>query len=96
MHPNIPRRQRGGALSLLIVLLVIGVAAYFALHAYTARQTGPTGEQAMVNCSKAASDLVGRTGGIGADYKAGYDALPAQCRSYLPPPVQAPAAAEPQ
>ena len=95
MHPQSSRRQRGGALSLLIVVLVIGVAAYFAIHAYTAKQAGPGGEQEMVNCTKAASDLVGRTGGIGPDYKAGYEALPAQCRSYLPPPVQAPPA-EPQ
>jgi hypothetical protein len=94
MQPKSPARQRGGALSLLIVLLVIGLAAYFAIRSYTAKQTAPNGEQAMVNCSKAASDLVGRTGGIGPDYKAGYDALPAQCRAYLPPPVQAPA--EPQ
>jgi uncharacterized protein (UPF0333 family) len=95
MRPKFLSSQRGGALSLLIVLLVIGLAAYFAIHAYTAKQAGPGGEQAMVNCSKAASDLVGRTGGIGPDYKAGYDALPAQCRGYLPPPMQAPAA-EPQ
>jgi hypothetical protein len=90
MHPKPSSHQRGGALSLLIVLLVIGVAAYFAIHAYTAKQTGPGGEQQMVNCTKTVSDLVGRTGGIGPDYKAGYDALPAQCRGYAPPPVQAP------
>jgi hypothetical protein len=96
MPSRFPGRQRGGAISLLIVALVIGLAAYFAIHAYTARERGPTGEQAMVNCAKAASDLVGRTGGIGPDYKAGYDALPAQCHSYLPPPMQAPAAADPQ
>ncbi|MDR3417615.1 MAG: hypothetical protein P4L83_15670 [Nevskia sp.] len=84
------RHQRGGMISLLLGLLVLGVLVYFALRSHSATQTGAGGETQMVNCSKLANDLVARTHGIGPDYKAGYEALPPQCRSMLPPPVAAP------
>ncbi len=89
---NLRSRQRGGMLSLLLALLVIGLLAYFAVRSHSVRQpaAGPAGagnQQQLVLCSKLASDLVGRTGGIGADYKAGYEALPPSCRGMLPPPA---------
>ena len=80
------RRQRGGALSLLLVLLIIGLVAYFALRANTTAQ-GSGSQQQLVSCERVMSDLVKRTGGIGPDYKAGYDAAPEQCRKLLPPPA---------
>jgi hypothetical protein len=89
---NLRLRQGGGMLSLLLVLLAIGLLAYFALRSHSIRPpaAGPAGagnQQQVVLCSKLASDLVGRTGGIGADYKAGYEALPPSCRGMLPPPA---------
>ena len=90
-------RQRGGMLSLLAALLVIGLLAWFALRSTTARQATGADTAATVNCSKAASDLMSRTGGLGPDYKAGYEALPAACRSFLPPPqALSPAEADPK
>jgi len=84
-------RQRGGMVSLLIALLVIGVLAYFALRAHsTTKETG-MGQTQLVGCDQLANDLVGRTHGIGPDYKTGYDALPPQCRALLPPPSAPPA-----
>lgn len=87
-HP--PSRQRGGVLSLLITLLAIGLLAWFALRSFSGKPSAsaPGGtQQQLVNCERAASDLVQRTGGLGPEYKKGYDALPANCRSFLPPPA---------
>ena len=79
-------------LSLLLTLLVIGVVAYFALRSHSVSQTaaestGAGNQQQLVACTKLAGDLVARTGGIGPDYKTGYDALPPNCRGMLPPPA---------
>jgi hypothetical protein len=82
-------RQHGGMLSMLLVLVVIGLAAYFALRSHSATQTAPGGEQQLISCTKLTGDLISRTGGIGADYQKGYQALPANCRSMLPPPAPA-------
>lgn len=78
-------------LGLLLALLVIGVLAYFTLRSYTAApaagQAGAGSEQQLVSCTKLAGDLIQHTGGLGADYKAGYEALPPNCRALLPPPA---------
>lgn len=79
-------------LSLLLVLVVVGLLAYFALRPHTARQeaTSAGGEQQLVSCTKLTGALIQRTGGLGPDYKAGYDALPPNCRGLLPPPAPTP------
>ncbi len=73
-------------LSLLLTLLVIGVVAYFALRSHSAVQTGTGNQEQLVSCTKLVGDLVQHTGGLGPDYKTGYDALPQNCRGMLPPP----------
>lgn len=83
---NSPARQRGGAMSLLLALVVIGLLAYFALRANSTTKKGEMGQQQMVSCEKVMSDLIQRTGGIGPEYKAGYEAAPPACRSLLPAP----------
>lgn len=95
MHP--PRsRQHGGMLSLLLTLLAIGLLAWFALRSFSgsSRETGGS-QQQLANCSKLASDLIQRTGGLGPEYKSGYENLPASCRSLLPAPAALAPAAEP-
>ncbi|MFI4979288.1 MAG: hypothetical protein ACHQIO_02960 [Nevskiales bacterium] len=85
-------RQHGGMLSLLLVLVAIGLLAYFALRPHTARQeaTSAGGEQQLVSCTKLTGELIQRTGGLGPDYKTGYEALPPNCRGLLPAPAPAP------
>ena len=74
-------------LSLLLALVVIGLLAYFALRSHSAVQPGAgADQQQLVGCTKLVGDLIQHTGGIGADYKTGYDALPPNCRGMLPPP----------
>lgn len=73
-------------MSLLLALVVIGLIAYFALRANSTARKDQMGQQQMVSCEKVMSDLIQRTGGIGPEYKAGYEAAPAQCRSLLPAP----------
>ena len=80
-------RQQGGMLGLLLAVLVVGLLAYFALRSHSATQAVDGSQQQLVSCTKLISDLVQHTGGIGADYKAGYDALPPNCRGMLPPPA---------
>ncbi len=84
---NPPSRQRGNMLSLLLALLAIGLLAYFALRSHSATQTVAGNEQPLVSCTRLTGDLIQRTGGIGADYKTGYEALPPNCRAMLPPPL---------
>jgi hypothetical protein len=79
--------QRGGAISLLLVLVIIGLIAYFALRGNSTTKKDAMGQQQMVSCEKVMSDLIQRTGGIGPEYKAGYDAAPPACRNLLPPPA---------
>ncbi len=76
-------------LGLLLALLVVGLLAYFALRSHSATQAvdGNSSQQQLVNCTKLIGDLVQHTGGIGTDYKTGYDALPQNCRGMLPPPA---------
>ncbi len=80
-------RQRGGALSLLLALAIIGLLAYFALRGTGTAILSSGSQQQLVSCEKVLSDLIQRTGGIGPDYKAGYDAAPAACKHMLPPPA---------
>jgi hypothetical protein len=82
-----PARQRGSAISLLLGLLVIGLLAYFALRSTSAPKKEGLGQSQMVSCEKVMSDLIQRTGGIGPEYKAGYDAAPPACKGLLPPPA---------
>ena len=79
-------RQQGGMLGLLLAVLVVGLLAYFALRSHSTAQTGPGNQQQLVSCTQLIGDLIKHTGGIGADYKTGYDALPPNCRGMLPPP----------
>jgi hypothetical protein len=79
-------RQRGSALSLLLALVIIGLVAYFALRGTGTATQGSGSQQQLVNCERLMSDLIQRTGGIGPDYKTGYDAAPPACRHMLPPP----------
>lgn len=80
-------RQHGGALSLLLALAVIGLLAYFALRGTGTTTQGAGSQQQLVSCEKVLSDLIQRTGGIGPDYKAGYDAAPPACKHLLPAPA---------
>ena len=73
-------------LSLLLALVVVGLLAYFALRSHSATQTGTGDQQQLVSCTKLVGDLIQHTGGVGADYKTGYAALPPNCRGLLPPP----------
>ena len=73
-------------MSLLLALVVIGLIAWFALRANSTTTKGEMGQQQLVSCEKVMSDLIQRTGGIGPDYKTGYDAAPPACRHMLPPP----------
>jgi hypothetical protein len=78
-------RSRGGAISLLLTLLVIGLLAYFALKSTVfSHETAGNGE---INCTNKVSELVNRTHGVGAEYQAGYEALPDDCRKFAPPPM---------
>jgi hypothetical protein len=86
---NTRSQQRGGMLSLLLALLVIGLLAYFALRSHNVSPSGTGDQPQLPGCTKLAGDLVRRTGGIGPDYKAGYEALPPGCRDILPPPAAA-------
>jgi hypothetical protein len=93
-----PRRQRGGMISLLLTLLVIGFVAYFALRGIGRGAHGTDaagGQQASVTCERAVSDLVKHTGGLGPQYESGYAALPPACQRLLPPPPRAAAPADP-
>ncbi len=78
-------------LALLLALLVVGLLAYFALRSHSAVQPASGAaagdQQQLVSCTKLTGDLIQRTGGLGADYKAGYEALPPNCRGLLPPPA---------
>ena len=84
---NLRSRQQGGMLGVLLALLFVGLLAYFALRSHSATQTVAGDQQQLVSCTKLIGDLVQHTGGIGADYKTGYDALPPNCRGMLPPPA---------
>jgi hypothetical protein len=88
--PRVLWRQSGGMLSLLATLLVLGLLAYFALRSYNGMQpasgSAAPGAPPMA-CTQRIADLVQRTGGLGPDYKAGYDALPRDCQKLTPPPA---------
>lgn len=94
-----PARQRGGMLSLLLVLLVIGLLAYFALRSYggsaPAAPEAAGGAPAQVQCTQRISALVGATGGTGPAYAAGYAALPPECQKFAPPPAAGEARPDP-
>ena len=85
MNRRYIHRARGGAISLLLTLLAIGLLAYFALKSTVfSRETAANGE---INCTNKVSELVNRTHGVGAEYQAGYEALPDDCRKFAPPPM---------
>jgi hypothetical protein len=79
--------QHGSALSLLIALVVIGLLAWLALRGTGTATQGAGNQQQLVSCEKVLSDLIQRTGGIGPEYKAGYDAAPPACKHLLPAPA---------
>ena len=81
---NRTQLQRGGALGLLLSLLAIGAVLYYVLHGGTG--AGPASEATMVNCEHAIADLVGKTGGLGEAYAAGYAKLPSACQKLTPAP----------
>lgn len=84
-------------MSLLLALVVIGLVAYFALRGTHTATQGSGSQQQLVSCEKVLSDLIQRTGGIGPDYKAGYDAAPPACKNMLPAPAGLdPTARQPQ
>ncbi len=74
-------------MSLLLVLVIIGLVAYFALRGTHTTTQGSGSQQQLVSCEKVLSDLIQRTGGLGPEYKTGYDAAPAACKNMLPPPA---------
>ena len=76
--------QRGGMLSLLLSLLAVGAVLYFVLHGGSG--AGPASDATMVNCEQAIAALVGKTGGLGEAYAAGYEKLPPACRKLTPAP----------
>lgn len=69
--------------SLLLTLLAIGALLYFGL-----RGSGGvvSHDGVAVNCTQLANTLIGKTGGLGPEYEAGYARLPESCRKLLPPP----------
>ena len=79
--------QHGSALSLLIALVVIGLLAWLALRSTGTATQGGGSQQQLVSCEKVLSDLIQRTGGIGPEYKAGYDSAPPACKHLLPAPA---------
>ncbi len=91
-HLHLLHSQRGGMLSLLAALLVLGLVAYFALRGYGGTHSGDTGNSAaagapQVACTQRITELMQRTGGLGPDYKTGYAALPHECQQMTPPPA---------
>lgn len=80
-----PRQfQHGGAIGLLLSVLAIGAVLYFVLHGGTG--AGPASDATMVNCEQAIASLVGKTGGLGEAYAAGYAKLPPSCQKLTPAP----------
>ncbi len=77
------RRQHGGALSLLLTLLAIGLLAYFALRGSA---SSPSAPGAPFDCERRISSLIQQTGGLGEAYKTGYAALPPACQKLVPAP----------
>lgn len=77
---------RGGALSLLLTLLVIGLLAWFALRALHGTGAAPA-TQDSVSCEQRVSRLIAATGGVGPQAKAAYDRLPPACRRLMPDPA---------
>ncbi len=77
------QRQHGGAISLLLGLLVIGLLAYFALRGSA---KSPTAAGAPIDCERRIGSLIQQTGGLGPAYKSGYDSLPPACQKLVPAP----------
>lgn len=80
-----PRQgQRGGAISLLLVLVVIGLLAYFTLRGSA---KSPSAPGAPLDCERRIGDLVKQTGGIGAAAEVAWQALPDPCKKLMPEPA---------
>jgi hypothetical protein len=85
-------RQHGGAISLLLTVLAIGLLAYFALRGSA---SSPSAAGAPVDCERRISALIRQTAGQGDAYNTGYAALPAACQKLVPAPgTLAPSAAQ--
>lgn len=75
--------QRGGAISLLLALVVIGALAYLAL---SGSAKAPNAPGAPLDCERRINLLIQRTGGLGEAYGTGYAALPPACQKLTPAP----------
>jgi hypothetical protein len=86
-------------ISLLLTLLVLGLLAYWMLHGIVGGhgkdRQGAGGMAVQINCERALSSFVQRTGGVGPAAQAAYDALPPQCRKMMPDPAALAAPADP-
>lgn len=81
-HP--PIRQHGGAIGLLLTLLALGMLAYLLLRPGTPQRPDAA---SAIGCEQRVAKLVSSTGGVGAEAKSAYDALPSDCRKLLPDPA---------
>jgi len=81
------QRQRGqGLIGLLLSLLAIGLIAYLLLKpAHNGVGGSDTGR--AISCEHRVSDIVSGTGGIGPKAKEAYDALPGECKRFMPDPA---------
>jgi hypothetical protein len=89
MSSSAPVRQAGGAISLLLGVLVLGVVLYILLKpgGGAAGNTGASTDRQLLNCEQRVAPLMAQTHGIGEDYRSGYEALPLECRKLVPPPA---------
>lgn len=83
--PAFPARQHGGAIGMLLSLLIVGALLYLVLRPGKPGQ--PANQASMISCEQRVSKLMSTTGGVGEKAKAAYDALPAECRKMMPDPA---------
>lgn len=77
-------RQRGGAIGMLLSLLIIGIVLYLAL-----RPTDPSMQQTAnpIDCEQRISQLLATTGGVGPQAQSKYEELPGECQKLMPNPA---------
>jgi hypothetical protein len=73
-------------IGLLLALLAIGLIAYFMLKP-AHNGVGDTDTGRAISCEHRVSDIVSSTGGIGPKAKEAYDALPGECKRFMPDPA---------